>query len=323
MQPRKCSLDLYANFLISNQNRYSGAELERVSPVPDFHHDAVSRWLMNTTFTPSDLWHQVKNLVQKDRGYLIADDSLLDKRYSRHNELARVQYSGNEHGLVNGICIVNLLWTEVDEVIPVDYRIYDKPHDHKSKNDLLLEILNSAKKREFSPLYVLMDSWYSSIANLKAIRDFGWHFITNLKSNRQVSLVKNVYVPVSALDFANEPVQQVWLKGFGHVMVRRLVATNGDTAYLATSDLDLKDAATFEHHWGFRWTIEEFHRGIKQTTGIEKCYSTLAKSQKTHIFAAFTAFIRLEMCRLKEGISWYEQKARICRESTRLFLATA
>ena len=116
MQPRKCSLDLYANFLISNQNRYSGAELERVSPVPDLHHDAVSRWLMNTTFAPSDLWYQVKNLVQKDRGYLIADDSLLDKRYSRHNELARIQYSGNEHGLVNGICIVNMLWTEVDEV---------------------------------------------------------------------------------------------------------------------------------------------------------------------------------------------------------------
>ncbi len=47
--------------------------------------------------------------------------------------------------------------------------------------------------------------------------------------------------------------------------------------------------------------------------GIEKCYSTLASSQKTHIFASFVAFIKLEIRRLKEYISWYEQKATINR----------
>ena len=29
----------------------------------------------------------------------------------------------------------------------------------------------------------------------------------------------------------------------------------------------------FINHWQQRWDIEEFYRGIKQTTGIEKCYS--------------------------------------------------
>ena len=170
MQRQKCSLDLYTNFLISNQNRYSGAELERVTPVLDMHHDAVSRWLAGSTYTPSDLWNQVKMIVRKDSGYLVCDDSLLDKRFSRRNELAKVQYSGNEHGIVNGISLVNLLWTDLEEIIPVDYRIYDKARDDKTKNDHFQDMLDRAKKRLFSPLYVLMDAWYGSIENLKHIR---------------------------------------------------------------------------------------------------------------------------------------------------------
>src|SRR3989344_8297329 len=62
-----------------------------------------------------------------------------------------------------------------------------------------------------------------------------------------------------------------------------------------------------------RWTIEEFHRGIKQTTCIEKCYSIKKRSQLTHIFACFVAFLKLEFKRLKTGTSWYEQKAQAVR----------
>lgn len=316
-------MNLYANFLISNHNRYSGVELERVTPVLDMHHDAVSRWLASAKYTPSDLWNQVKGIVNKEAGYLVCDDSLLDKRFSRKNELAHVQYSGNEHGLVNGISLVNLLWTDAEEIIPVDYRVYDKERDDKTKNDHFQDMLNRAKKRGFSPRYVLMDAWYGSIENLAHIRKLNWHFMTNLKSNRQVSIVKNVYVAVSDLDFSDEQAKKVWLKGYGYVLIRRIVATNGDTAYVATSDLNLTEKDGFLDHWQHRWNIEEFHRGLKQTTGIEKCYSTRASSQKTHIFASFVAFIKLEVRRLREKISWYEQKALISRSATRLYLANA
>ena len=316
-------MELYTNFLISNHNRYSGSELERVTPVLDMHHDAVSRWLAGEKYTPSDLWSHVKELVKKESGYLVCDDTLLDKRFSRKNELARVQYSGNEHGLVNGISLVNLLWTNLKEIIPVDYRVYDKERDDKTKNDHFQEMLERAKKRGFSPTYVLMDAWYGSVENLKYIRKLDWHFMTNLKSNRQVSIEKNAYMPVSDLDFSAEQPKKVWLKEYGYVLVRRIVATNGDTTYVATSNLDLTDKDSFLNHWQQRWNIEEFHRGIKQTTGIEKCYSTKASSQKTHIFASFVAFVKLEVRRIKDKTSWYEQKARISRGATRLYLANA
>lgn len=321
MSKQKCSLKLYRDFLIANQNRYSGVELSKVSPIIDMAHDAVSRWLVNTNFTPSDLWNQVKHLVKTQTGYLIGDDTLLNKKYSRKNQLSKKQYSGCEHKLENGIALVNILWTQGKQFVPIDYRIYQKQNDDKTKNNHFQDMLQRAKQRDFSPLYVLMDSWYSSIDNLKAItRKHQWQFICNLKSNRQVNICQGHYISIADLDLAKKQVRKVWLKEYGFVLVCKIVDQNGDDTYLTTSDLSLTDYETFINHWNHRWDIEEFHRGIKQTTGIEKCYSTLAPSQKTHIFAAFSAFIKLETNRLKDYISWYEQKAQISRSATANYL---
>jgi hypothetical protein len=324
MQKRKCTLSLYTHFLVANSNRYSGVELSRVAPIEGMAHDAISRWLKETRYTPSELWKHTKSLVDRTTGYVVADDSLLDKRYSRRNELAKKQYSGNAHGLVNGICLINLLWTKGDEYVPVDYRIYQKENDDKTKNDHFQDMLKRAKKRDFAPRYVLMDSWYSSIENMKLITtELTWHFMCNLKSNRKVSVTKGDYVSISDLDLADKQVRKVWLKGYGYVLVCTLVATNGDSTYLATSDLSLTEYHAFTEHFSHRWMIEEFHRGIKQTTGIEQCYSVKAESQKTHIFSAFIAFVTLERSRLSTQVSWYEQKARVSREATKMYLANA
>jgi len=323
MQKQKCSLKLYSDFLIANQNRYSGLELSKVAPV-DIAHDSISRWLASSTFTPSELWNQTRELVNKQTGYLISDDTLLSKKYSRVNELAKKQYSGNSHGLEMGISLVNLLWTNGEEFIPVDYRVYQKENDDKTKNDHFRDMLMRAKQRGFVPLYVLMDCWYASIDNLKLItRKLEWHFICNLKSNRQVSISQGSYIAIADLDLADKQVRKVWLKEYGFVLVCKIVDANGDVTYLATDDLALTDYDELTGHFQHRWKIEEFHRGIKQTTGIEKCYSTKAVSQKTHIFASFTAFVKLETKRLKEQISWYEQKAQINRNATFNYLLSA
>ena len=320
MQKQKCSLKLYSDFLIANQNRYSGLELSRVAPT-DMAHDSISRWLSSSDFTPSELWNQTKELVDRKTGYLVIDDTLLDKRYSHDIELAKKQYSGDSHALIMGICLVNLVWVYEGKYIPVDYRVYYKENDDKTKNDHLQDMLKRAKQRGFSPFYVLMDSWYSSIDNLKLIsRTLEWHFICNLKSNRQVSISQGSYISIADLGLADKQVREVWLKEYGFVLVCKIVHTNGDIKYLATDNLKLTDYDEFINHFENRWKIEEFHRGIKQTTGIEKCYSVKDVSQKTHIFASFTAFIKLEIKRIKEHISWYEQKAQINRIATNNYL---
>lgn len=321
MRKQKCNLKLYSHFLMANQSRYSGTELSKTASDRDIAHDSVSRWLLTSEYCPSDLWNKVQNIVKPKTGYLVLDDTILDKKYSNCNELAHYQYSGNQHGLVYGIGLVNLLWTDTNSFVPVDYCFYDKEHDNKTKNDHFKEMIRQAYKRGFSPLYVLMDSWYSGTSNLKLINSLDWHFICSLKSNRKIKLCsQNDHISISGLNMTEGKVIKVWLKEYGYVLVCKLVTKNGDITYLATNDLALTDYDEFIKHWKYRWNIEDFHRGIKQTTGIEKCYSTKSNSQRTHIFAAMVAFVKFETDRIRTNVSWYEQKLRIGRLATQIYL---
>lgn len=308
------NLNMYTTFLLANGNRYSGVEASKAIALSGDApaHDTISRWLAFETVAADDLWNQVKEHVPLDAS-LIVDDTVLDKRWSPKNELVGFHWSGNEHKVIRGISLVNLLATTNDDCIPVDYRVNEGREETKNKNELFMEMLDIAKKRGFEPDFVMADSWYSSLDNMKAIVKLGWKFIFGLKDNRLVNEVQGQYVAVSALDWTKKQVRKVWLKGFGFVLVARIVFKNGDIRYIATNDLSLTEYKTLSAHSKKRWTIEEFHRGIKQTTGIEKCYSIKKQSQLTHIFACFVAFVRLELERLKTGISWYEQKAQQVR----------
>lgn len=319
MQYQKCSLPLYTQFLLSSQKQFSGLELSRVAPEP-MAHDAVSRWLKHAVLTPKLLWQESQSLVDRTVGCLVIDDTVLDKPYARKMALVKKQYSGKHHGIVSGIDLVNLVWTDGERIVPVDYRVYDPTRDGKTKNDHACEMLGIAKKRLFEPQYVLMDAWYTSIDNLKKIDRQHWKWIGEIKSNRMASVTKGIYVHVSDLDWRHKRLHRVWLKAYGFVLVSKLVAPNGDIAYIATNDLSLEDPETLKTHYGFRWTIETFHRGIKQCTGIEKCYSVLERSQRNHILAAFLAFLKLEWERIEKAISWYEQKWTIPRTAITAYL---
>jgi hypothetical protein len=261
--------------------------------------------------------------VDLKAGYLIIDDSVLDKPYSKQIPFVRAQYSGNHHRVVIGIDIVTLLWTDGEKMIPVDYRVYDPSRDGKTKNEHAREMLDSAQKRGFAPEYVLIDSWYSSIENLKSISSKNWKWIAELKSNRQVSLTQGTYYAVKDLDWASTQVHKVWLKAYGFIQVAEIDFENGDIAYVATNDLTLVNPETIKSHNSCRWNIETFHRGIKQYCGIERCFSQVERSQLNHILCAFLAFLKFEIRRIKTGVSWFEQKLSITRGAITAYLANA
>jgi transposase len=308
------NLDTYTAFLTANGNRYSSVEVSKVLSLKVHApaHDSISRWLLEQTYEPSDLWKHVQSHVHEESS-LIVDDTTLDKQWSPKNELVAFHWSGNAHKVIRGISLVNLLATHDDDCIPIDYRVYEGGTAEKNKNDHFLEMLDSAKDRGLKPPYVMADCWYGSLRNLKYIADMDWKFIIGMKENRLVNEVQGHSVAVSSLDWTKKKVRKVWLRGFGFVLVAQIVFMNGDIRYVATNDLSLTRYDDLGAQSKKRWTIETFHRGIKQTTGIEKCYSIKKRSQLTHIFACFVAFVKLECERLKTGVSWYEQKAQQVR----------
>ena len=100
----------------------------------------------------------------------------------------------------------------------------------------------------------------------------------------------------------------------------RLIHSDGETEHWATDILDASesDRKSFKD---LGWNIEEYHRGIKQCCGIERCQGRKEVVQRGHIFLSLLAFLRRESHRLNTGISWYESKRAIQRSATTRFIA--
>lgn len=97
-------------------------------------HDSISRWLASAKVQPKDLWETASKEIDVSRGILAFDDVVIDKSRSNKMELVNWQYSGGEHEIIKGICVVNALWqTSKDEYTPIDYRIWNPPDAEKQR----------------------------------------------------------------------------------------------------------------------------------------------------------------------------------------------
>ena len=75
---------------------------------------------------------------------------------------------------MSGINLITLLQTDSERYLPVDYRIYNKSADGLTKNDHFLDMLRTAAKRGFAPEFILFDTQYANLENLKFIRSLNW-----------------------------------------------------------------------------------------------------------------------------------------------------
>jgi hypothetical protein len=321
MNPPKCNEYDYINFLVATPKSYSCVEGAKVHPLQENPpaHDAFNRLLYRLPPDPEKLWEESQPFVHPSRGVLVIDDSTLDKPYAQKIELVTRHWSGKHHDVVLGINLITLLWSDGDCHIPCDYRIYDKSNDGLSKNDHFQSLISQAHARGFSPQCVVFDSWYSSLKNLKILRRFGWHWLTRLKSNRLVDLDQQGNRPLSQLPIS-ENGTVVHLKGYGFIKVFKIVTTDGDIEFWATSYLQMNELFRLKYA-EISWAIEEYHRGIKQFVGVERCMLRQAKAQRNHIGLALRAFLRLERYCFKTGLSWFEAKTSIIREAVRAYLA--
>ncbi len=321
MNPPKCNDVDYIHFLIAAQRVFTCSEAARCQPeepgVPA--HDAFTRLLQRQPPDTEALWQEARALVEPTRGLLVLDDTTLDKPYARRMELVTYHWSGKHQRVVKGIALMTLLWTEGQALIPCDFRVYDKPSGGQSKNAHFLEMLRVAKGRGFAPAYVLMDSWYASLENLKGIVGLGWRFLTRLKGNRLVNPEGAGPRPVSEVEMPPAG-RVVHLKGFGLVRVFRTVSKDGDAEYWATNDLGMREDQRGELERA-GWGIEVYHRGLKGCCGVERAQVRKKASVLGHLLLALRAFLRLEAHRLRTGVSWYESKASIIREAIRSYLA--
>ena len=293
----------YVEYLISTPINYTCTNL--AEHLDGVSHDVVSNYLKRERLTARHLWELVQGLIDDNPdACLIIDDSVHNKQYSRSIELVKRQYSGAVGGLVRGIGVVNLVHTNgKGENYPIDFRIYAKEADGKTKNDHFREmLLRAVSEKQIRAKTVLFDSWYASWQNLKMVHRLGLTFFTTLKSNRLVSLSKEAgYIHLDDIKWTEERLRNgviVKLKKVPFkVKLFKVAAPNGGIDWIITNNLDeTMTTQVAQKADDVRWEVEEFHRELKQLTGSEKCQCRKSRSQRNHLACCYHAWLSLKVC---------------------------
>lgn len=164
-------------------------------------------YLERERLTASDVWLQFKpDIVVSNEGFVVFDDTVLDKSNSQHIESVCWQYSGNAHGVIRGVGLVNCIYVnpETEQFWIIDFRIFDPEKDGKGKADHVKNMLNNIifhKKLAFKT--VLMDTWYATSMLMLLINDHKKIFYCPMRKSRLAKLKdsEDAYQPLPSLEW--------------------------------------------------------------------------------------------------------------------------
>lgn len=341
----KANFQTYCQFLTNSQVNYTCTYL---ADHIDLSHDSITRFLANNQLQPNLIWERVKDLIEfSPNGYIIFDDSVLDKNRSSDIECVRKQWSGNEHRVIRGIGLVGCLYYNPDngEYWLIDFRVYDPETDGKKKTEHVLDMIDLLETRDIEYQKILFDAAYASRAILTKIYNLNKHFYCNIKKNHKACIwqqeAKNEnYTAVENLDFKgvdnhsdnqesnknknnknNNKLKNTPNKSLNirlnklspniQLKLFRSQASTSRTDYLLTNDLSIDTLEDIQKENSTRWLIEQFHREIKQTTGIESCQCRKNRSQRNHICCSLMVWINFKTNYYLTKTTVYQQKKNL------------
>lgn len=248
-------------------------------------HDGLTRLLQHKTLDWQTLLSSIIASItgRLSTGYLIIDDTVIDKTFARAIEGIAWVYSSKENRSILGLSVVVLCWSNGTVTVPLGLRIWRKDNG-KSKVDLAVELLHQVKKLpRFTPQYVVFDSWYAADRLLETIERFRWTWVTQLKRNRKLNDVQ-----VAVLH--RHP---YWMEiGILSNHHRVLVVRHGKR-FLTTNDISWSKKQLLDTYTT-RWSIETMFRVLHDQLGIEDCQAISFRAQTAHLHLCFMAYIALE-----------------------------
>lgn len=313
----------YCQYLLVSQTNYTLTNY--AEHVETLSHDLVNRYLNQEKLTPRMVWEQsCGGVIQSERGYLLFDDTVIDKSYSTSIEGVRWQYSGNAHKVIRGIGLISCIYVnpELGRFWLVDYRVFDPERDGKGKMEHVEEmLLNMHYQKRLSYHCVLMDTWYATNRLMLKVSDLGKLFYCPLKRNRLADDTPGGtnYQRVDELSWTEEELRQgkkIRLRGmpkdFGMKMFRVTMSAHR-TDYVVTNDHSQACVDDTQEVCGIRWCIEQFHREIKQLTGLEQCQCRKLRIVRNHINCALAVWVRLKQLAYNTGQTVYQIKQGLLR----------
>jgi hypothetical protein len=335
-------MDLYTDYLLSSFGQVPATGLSHLLE-GTVSHDKITRLLSGVDFDSKDLWHEVKSLVrshESDDACLIFDDTIVSKPYTDENDLICWHWAHSKNRNEKGINLLTAFYHTQSAIsseflrVPVAFECVkktvrftdpktgkDKRKSPVTKNEMMRSILQQANENQHLKFrYVLSDSWFASSDNMLFIHRMDKYFVMDLQSNRLCMLAtedrnQGQWTNLDKLSLHPEQPVKVWIKDLKiEVLVCKFVFKNKDGStgetYLVSNDLELS-AEGFRTLYKKRWSVEEYHKSLKQNASVAKSPTRTVTTQTAHLFASLLAYIKLERLKFVHQMNHFALKAKV------------
>ena len=335
-------MDLYSDYLLSSFGQVTATGLSSLLDGA-LSHDKITRTLSGNEFSSRDLWQEVKALVREyesEDACLIFDDTIVSKPYTDENDLICWHWDHSRGRNEKGINLLTAFYhTQLPTAsealrVPVAFECVkktvrfldektgkEKRQSPVTKNEMMRSMLkNAVENQRLKFRYVLADSWFSSSDNLLFIHRMKKYFVMDMKSNRLCMFStqdrnKGQWTSLDKLPLQAEQPVKVWIKDLEtEVLLCKFVFTNKDGStgemYLLSNDLELS-ADGFKTLYKKRWSVEEYHKSLKQNASLAKSPTRTVTTQTNHLFASLLAYVKLEKLKFVHKLNHFALKAKI------------
>jgi IS4 transposase len=338
----KKEMDLYSDYLLSSFGQVTATGLSNLLDGA-VSHDKITRMLSGNTYRSKDLWQEVKPPVrpyESEDACLIFDDTIVSKPYTDENELIGWHWDHSKGRNEKGINLLTAFYHTQSRTssealrVPVAFECVkksvrfceiknrkEKRQSPVTKNEMMRSMLQRAVENQHLKFrYVLADSRFSSSDNLLFIARLKKYFVMDAKSNRLCMFStrdrnRGRWTSIDKLPLQAEQPVKVWIKDLEiEVLLCKSVFTNKDGStgemYPVSNDLELS-AEDFRTLYKKRWSVEEYHKSLKQNASPEKSPTRTETTQNNHLFASLLAYIKLEQLKFIHRLKHFALKSKI------------
>ena len=270
----------YATALLSAPWRFTLVYLSLFSSTS---HDFLTRGIKQRYQWKTLLGLLLNNKLLSE-GYLIIDETDVDKSFAQKIPCLGWIYSHRKNKYIFGLHIVVVVWTNTKITLPLAWKIYKKDSGI-TKIDLAMQLIHYCLfTLRIQPKAWLFDSFYASEKLLKYLITHNQRFFSQLPKNRKLS----------EITLAHMNKGRPYWQGTGVIRggIKVQVVKNR-RKYYVTNSIGISREEQLQTY-KIRWKIEEVFRFVKQELGFERCQSQSLVGQNNHFGTCFYLYAKLQ-----------------------------
>lgn len=302
-------MGLYLSGLLLLDRRQNGTRL--ADWLPGRAHDAFNRLLRTHSLSTRLLMRAVVRWAKRlGEGYLVIDDVIIEKPFSRCCTWVGRTYAHSQKRMVSGIHVVVLLYCVNHWRIPVGFRLWRPKkqctHIYRTRTQLAWTLLLEVVQQGLPIRYVVFDNGYTAGWLTKRISHLGLTWVGVLEAKTTVYYQQRRWQTAQLAAASRLKWRQplavrarslvAYLPKYGTLRLVVVRTRHGNFEVLATNELSA-DLTTIVRRKRSRWSVETLFRDAKQFAGLAACQCRVEQAMVRHVAFSLLAFLVLQQQR--------------------------